>query len=189
MESEDMRHVWQSQGSGDAPLTLEELRQKGQRFRTTIARRNLREYVAIALMAPYFGYFAWTARLPLMRVGNGMIVAGLLYIAYELHRRASASPSPGEFGWESCVAFHRAQLMRQRDALSGIWKWYLGPLIPGFVTVWVAISIPAFRKSILAGLLALTWIAIPAVVAWQVARLNKGAAAKIQRQIDELEGL
>jgi hypothetical protein len=189
MGSEDMRNVWQSQGSGDAPVTLEELRKKGLKFRTTIARRNLREYVAMALMVPYFGYFAWTGRLPLMRVGNGMIVAGLLYIAYELHRRASASPSPGELGWESCVAFHRAQLTRQRDALSGILKWYIGPLIPGIAMLWVGLSVPAFRKSLTAGLLALAFLAVPAVVLWQVARLNRGAAAKIQRQIDELKGL
>ena len=187
MDSDDMRNLWQAQGGQGAPMSLEQLRKKAGRFRSTIARRNLREYLAMALMTPYFGYFAWTARAPLMRAGNGLIVAGLLYIAYELHRRAAASPAPGELGWESCVAFHRAQLARQRDALSGIWKWYIGPLVPGVATVWVALSLPAFRKSVLAGLLALCWIAVPGLVLWWVARLNKDAAAKIQRQIEELE--
>jgi hypothetical protein len=189
MQNDDIRSLWQAQGSGDAPLTLEELRKKGAKFRTTIARRNLREYAAVALMAPYFSYFAWTARLPLMRVGNGLLAAALLYMAYQLHRRASASPAPEEMAWKSCLAFHRSQLERQRDALRGIWSWYLGPLIPGFATVAIAISIPVFRKSIGAGLLSFLWVAIPAVVLWQVARINKGAAAKIQRQIDELEAV
>jgi len=188
MESDDMRSVWQSQG-GDGALKLEELRKKAGKFRTTIARRNLREYVAMVLMVPYFGYFAWTSRLPLMRVGNGLILAGLVYIAYELHRRASASPAPAELGWENCLAFHRAQLERQRNALHGIWKWYIGPIVPGLATVCAAISLPMFRKSVSAGLLSLTWIAVPAVVLWMVARLNHDAAAKIQRQIDDLEGL
>jgi len=187
MPNNDIRNLWQAQGSADAPLTLEELRKKGAKFRTTIARRNLREYVLIALMAPYFSYFAWTARLPLMRVGNGLLAAALLYMAYQLHRRASASPAPGELAWRSCLAFHRAQLERQRDALSGVWSWYLGPLIPGFATIAIAIAIPLFHKSIPAGLLSFLWVAVPAVVLWWVARLNKGAAAKIQRQIDELE--
>jgi hypothetical protein len=187
MQNDDIRNLWQAQGSGDAPLTLEELRKKGAKFRTTIARRNLREYVAVALMVPYFIYFAWTAGLPLMRVGNGLLAAALLYMAYQLHRRAPASPASGELAWKNCLAFHRAQLERQRDALSGIWSWYLGPLIPGFVMVSIAISIPLFHKSIRAGLLSLIWVVLPAVVFWQVARINKGAAARIQRQIDELE--
>jgi hypothetical protein len=187
MQNDDIRNLWQSQGSGDAPLTLEELRKKGAKFRTTIARRNLREYAAVALMVPYFSYFAWISGLPLMRVGNGLLVAALLFVAYQLHRRASASPAPEEMAWKSCLAFHRAQLERQRDALSGIWSWYLGPLIPGFATIAIAIAIPLFRKSIVAGLLSFLWIAAPAVVLWWVARINKGAAAKIQRQLDELE--
>jgi len=186
MQNDDIRNLWQSQGSGDAPLTLEELRKKGAKFRTTIARRNLREYVGIALMVTYFSYFAWTSRLPLMRVGNSLLAAALLYMAYQLHRRASASPAPEEMAWKSCVAFHRAQLERQRDALSGIWSWYLGPLIPGFATITIAIAIPLFHKSILAGLSSFLWIVFPAVVLWLVAKANRGAAAKIQRQIDEL---
>ena len=187
MPNDDIRNLWQAHGSADAPLTLEELRKKGAKFRTTIARRNLREYAAVALMVPYFSYFAWTARLPLMRVGNGLLAAALLYMAYQLHRRASASPAHGELAWQSCLAFHRAQLERQRDALSGIWSWYLGPLIPGFATITIAIAIPLFHKSIAAGLSSFLWIVLPAIVLWQVARINKGAAAKIQRQIDELE--
>ena len=60
MQNNDIRNLWQAQGSADAPLTLEELRKKGEKFRTTIARRNLREYIGVALMVPYFSYFAWT---------------------------------------------------------------------------------------------------------------------------------
>ena len=187
MQSDDMRNVWQAQGSETAPLTLEELRTKAARFNTRIAHRNLREYAIMALLVPYFCYFAWTARLPLMRVGNGLLAAALLYMAYQLHRRASASPAHGELAWQSCLAFHRAQLERQRDALSGIWSWYLGPLIPGFATITIAIAIPLFHRSIAAGLSSFLWIVLPAIGLWWIARINKRAAAKIQRQIDELE--
>ena len=187
MQNDDIRNLWQAQGSVDAPLTLEELRGKGGKFRTTIMRRNRREYVAVALMAPYFSYFAWTAGLPLMRVGNGLLAAALLYMAYQLHRRASASPAPGELAWKSCLDFHRAQLERQRDALSGIWSWYLGPLIPGFATIAIAIAIPLFRKSIVAGLLSFLWIVAPALVLWQVRAAQSRGGGEIQRQIDELE--
>lgn len=188
MDSDDMRELWQSQGGEDAPIDLEGLRKKTGKFRSTIWWRNFREYFFICLMVPYFSYFAWTARLLLMRVGYGLLVAGLLYVAYELHRRASASRPPGELGWDNCMAFHRAQLERQRDALIGIWRWYLGPLVPGLAMVWIGISIPAFRRSGAKGLISLLVLAgVPGIIGWQVARLNKDAAAKIQRQIDELE--
>ena len=117
MQTDDIRHAWQAQGSGAAPLPLEELRRKGEQFRSTITRRNRREYVAMALMAPYFSYFAWRVHPWLMRVGNGLLVAALFYIAYQLHRRTAISADPSEASWQSCMAFHRAELIRQRDAL------------------------------------------------------------------------
>jgi hypothetical protein len=40
-------------------------------------------------------------------------------------------PLPAEMGREYGIAFYRRELEKQRDLLRGIWKWYLGPLIPG----------------------------------------------------------
>jgi hypothetical protein len=190
MQSDEIRNAWQTQGSGAAPPTLEELRKKGEKFRSTIAKRNRREYVAMALMIPYFSYLAWTARPLLMRVGNGLIVAALVYIAYQLHRRTAISSGPGESSWQTCLAFHRAELVRQRDALRGVWKWYLGPLLPGIAAIEASFCMANFRKSGRAGLVSLVWPGIMALIVWWIGRLNlRKGAASIQRQIDELEML
>jgi len=187
MPSDDICNVWQSQGSGKAPLTLEELRKKGEKFRSTIVRRNFWEYLAAGAMAPLFGYWAWVTPVPSMRVGNALVVGGLLYMAYQLHRRAAASDAPAELAWNACVAFQRAQLERQRDALAGVWKWYLGPLVPGLAVVTAAPCIDAWRHSIVGGMLSSISVGIVALVLWLVGRVNQKAAAAIQRQIDELE--
>jgi len=187
MPNDDICNIWQAQGAGPAPLTLEELRRKSGKFRSQIARRNLREYVALAAMVPYFGYFAWTSRLPAMRVGNGLMMAGVLYIAYQLHRQAAASDEPAEMAWKTCVAFHRAELERQRDALGSVWKWYLGPLIPGLATILAAGCIAAFRLSTLAGMLVLVVGGLMALGLGWIGRLNRRTAAGIQRQIDALD--
>ena len=187
MQNDDMCDIWQAQGSGAAPLTLEELRRKGGKFRSQVARRNLREYVVMALMVPYFGYFAWTSRMPMMGMGNGLMMAGLLYIAYQLHRQAAASDAPAEMAWKTCVAFHRAELERQRDALGSVWKWYLGPMVPGLATILAAGCIAGFRRSTLAGLLALVAAGLVALGMGWMGRLNRRTAAGIQRQIDALD--
>ena len=186
MQNDDICSAWQAQGSDVVPLPLEEIRKRAVKFRSTIAWRNLREYLAMALLMPYFGYFAWTMPLPFMRLGYGLLMAGLVWSGYQLHRRAAAASAPGEMAWQNCVAFHRAQLERQRDALSGVWRWYLGPLVPGLATIGAAVGIPAFRKSIRTGLLCVACMAVVALIVWQVGRVNKGAAAKIQRQIEEV---
>jgi hypothetical protein len=187
MLNDDICNLWQGQGSGAMPPTLEELRKKGDKFHSQIVWRNLREYLAVALMVPYFGYFVWTSRMPLMRVGNGLMIAGLLYMAFQLHRRAAAADAPAKMGWKTCLNFHRAQLERQRDALASVWKWYLGPLVPGLATILAASCMAAFRRSVLIGMLTIGAAGLMALALWWMGRLNRKAAARIQRHIDALE--
>lgn len=187
MPSDDICSVWQSQGSGSAPLTLEEVREKGGKFRSRIARRNFREYLAAALLMPYFGYWAWGTPLPLMRVGHGLMMAGLLYMAYQLHRRAAAADAPADLAGTTCTAFYRAELERQRDALSSVWEWYLGPLVPGLATILAAAAVAGFRRSPLAGTLALALGGAIGLALAGLGRLNRRAAAGIQREVDALD--
>lgn len=186
MQNDDIRNVWQAQGTGAAPFTLEELRKKGDRFRSRIAWRNRREYLGLVLVVGWFGYGAWAAPSLLMRVGDALVVAGALFVAFELHRRAAASTAPGELGLKSCVEFHRAQLVRQRDALRSVWKWYLGPVVPGLALIIANGCMAGFRHSALAGLLSFVPGGFVALVLWWVGRLNRKAADRIQRQIDAL---
>jgi hypothetical protein len=187
MQNDDIHDIWQGQGPVPAPLTIEELRRKGGKFRSQIVWRNVREYSGAALMMPYFGYFAWTARLPLMRVGNALMMAGLAYMAYQLHRRAAAGAAPADMGWKTCAAFYRAELERQRDALASVWKWYLGPLVPGLATILGASCLAAFPRSVMAGMMVLASAGLIGLFLWWVARLNRRAAARIQQQIDALD--
>ena len=187
MPSDDICNAWQSQGHGPSPLTLKEIRAKAGEFRSRIARRNLREYVVSALLAPYFGYCAWRTSLPLMRAGHVLMATGVVYMAYQLHRRTGATEAPAEMARTTCLDFYRAELERQRDALRGVWQWYLGPLIPGLAVILAASCIAAFPRSVLAGMLALAVGGAIALALWGLGRLNQKAAAGIQRQIDELD--
>src|SRR5690606_35891927 len=104
-----------------------------------VKRRNLIEYVAAAFVILMFGWYATLplADTPLWPVANIMIIIGTLVVVWNLHRigRASATPASAEFG--ALLDFHRAELVRQRDALRTVWLWYIAPFIPGFA-LWLA---------------------------------------------------
>jgi hypothetical protein len=183
----DMKEIWQTQPAGTAALSPEAIRRKARGFRGTVLRRNLREYAVTLLLVVFFGWFTWKSPDPRMRVGNALSVAGLVYMAWQLHRRASAKAAPADWAALSCREFHRSQLARQRDALRGVWRWYLGPLVPGLGVIAVAGGMAGFERSTVAGLLVVLFTIPAAALLWWVGRLNLRAAGKLQEQIDALD--
>jgi quinol-cytochrome oxidoreductase complex cytochrome b subunit len=193
-----MCDVWQ-QGSGEPPrFNPDELRRKMNRFERTIARRNLGEYLAAALVIAVFLYYAWIFPTLTLRVGCGLIVLGTIYVMYQLHRRASARPAPADMGLRSCVDFQRTELERHRDALQSVWSWYLLPFVPGMCIFLFGLFQFAMRVTEAAGRPFHAGIAIAAfalvagcvgIVFMAVWLLNRWAANKLQIQIDELNRL
>jgi hypothetical protein len=111
------------------------------------------------------------------------MVMGLFYMLYQLHRRTA----PVEPEQDCGTSLHRADLERQRDALQGIWKWYLGPLIPGLSTIVAAVCTTAFRRSSQAGAQAMVLAGLVALALWWLVRVNQKEAAAIGRQIQALD--
>jgi hypothetical protein len=189
---------WQ-QGSGEpSGFNGEELRERMNKFERTIRRRNLREYLAAALVVGVFAYYGWVFPTLLLRIGCALLIMGTAYVAYQLHRRASARPAPAEMGLRNCVEFQRSELERQRDALRAVWSWYLLPFLPGMVifliglfqftrNVTEAAGRPFHTIAAVVGFtLVAACVAIVFVVIWQ---LNRWAAKRLQMQIDDLDQL
>jgi hypothetical protein len=145
----------------------------------------LREYAAIGAVVVFFG-FSMGKYTPLMRAGAWLCIAGMLYVAYQIHRRGSAKTVAGDLAPASCLDFHRRELERQRDLVMNVWSWYLGPLIPGLVLLMVAAGManPGHLKH--AWLFVTLYSAIVALGFYFVARLNRRAARCLQRRIDDL---
>jgi hypothetical protein len=78
-------------------------------------------------------------------------------------------------------------LERQRDLLRTVWSWYLGPLIPGLAVLITAYALanPAHWKY--QGLFIAGYVLFVAAFVVGIAKLNAGAARKLQKQIDELD--
>jgi hypothetical protein len=184
----DIKKLWQNQVTESLPMPLEELQRKAKMFRSRIRRRNIREYVAAAILIVWVGSGLLRFSTPLNRAGQITIIAGVVYVVWQLRRRASTAILPVEASASNWLDFHRRQLERQRDALRSVWKWYLAPLIPGIALLLAGLSRTIEQRT---GSIAL----IPAVAAANIVVfgavwcLNVRAARRLQRRIDELDAL
>lgn len=174
--------LWRSQAPEFPAQRLESMLARS--FQSTIGLRNLTEYVAAGVVAFVFTGLAITATSPILQIGYGLAVAAAIYICIQLHLRGAARTPPSN-GALSVLAFHRAELVRQRDALRSIWSWYLGPMIPSLVVVALGriLETPAsWPVEVLS-------LALCGLLSVGVAHLNTVGARRLQADIDALDAL
>ena len=191
MSPEDhARNQWQTEEEVQLP-DIETLRARTRKFHRQIARRNALEYLAGAFLIAAFGGMLVLLPLWPFQLAAGVSLAGVCYVMWQLHARASYRKLDERMlGAQSLVDHRRGELVRQRDALAGIFGWYLAPLLPGLLLFYGApflmvpmadwqmppLRIVAFLLGTLA-LFAAIWVA------------NQVAARRLQDQIDELDAL
>lgn len=186
----DLQALWQSQPIEPKRFSPEEIRDRAIRLQRTVRFRNLREYVAAAFVLAIFSGYAWQANTWFAKAGPALIVAGTLYIMFQLYTRAASLPVPGSEGGtritESCVQFHRRELERQRDLLRTVWRWYLGPLVPGLFVMLLDRFIEAWAKGGFAIVASLGSVLITVLAFLGVWWLNHVGAKKLEREINTL---
>jgi hypothetical protein len=183
----ELKELWQSQKTEGVRMSVAEMQASAGKFQRRIQGRNAREYVASAVMVVFFGFEFWRAGDLLVRTGFALLIAGLCTLAWQLHVRGSWSPLPADAGLSSYVEYKRRELVRQRDALNSVWRWYLGPLVPG-----MAVLLLAFFRANPGHLKHPAFIVVPeaiffAAVSFVIAKLNSNAARRLQKEIDELD--
>ena len=178
------QQIWQCQPVEGIKMSAEALRQRSEKFERMFRWRNVREYVASLLAAMGFGYFFVTTHAVLFRIAYVLFIAGLGWVVFQLHRKGSARSMPAAMGTSTCLQFFRAELERQRDVVKNVWPWYLAPLVPGFV-----ILTAAYMRALPfpAGLASAVWLdGVVALLFFVVWKMNRRAARRLQRVIDEL---
>lgn len=185
MNDDDLKQLWQAQPAASEPLPEAVLRKHAGKFQRRVALRNLFEVLAAVLVVAGFSRYLWLYPQSLIRLGSVLTILAAVLVVYQLLHRASSRPLPGADGGLPCRDFHRAELVRQRDALRTVWLWYIAPFLPGMavfrwgVETQLDASAPFARgwqaNLILAGVLL------------GIALLNLYAARKLQRQIDRLD--
>jgi len=185
----DIRKAWQSQRVEGTRMSIDEIRQKARKYQQKIGWRNLREYIAALVVVVFFSYNLWHNPDTVTGVGFAIIIAGMLYMIYQLHHRGSARSLPAEMGSASWLEFHRRELERQRDLVGGVWSWYLGPIIPGWVVLMVGFARTNPGHLHHYGLFLAVFNLVTALVFVGIWKLNQRAARRLQHRIDELDAL
>lgn len=186
--SDPVKQAWRAAGAADLPR-LEEVRERAGLFHRRVRRRNAIEYAAALITVPAFAFGAWTLPSVTIRVGCILAILGILFVVWQLHRRASAV-APGDDAALPLIAHQRAQLVRQRDALASVGTWYLLPLVPGVTVILLAPIIEGGWAGLAArGWFGLAWLGIAAAFFLYVWRLNRAGARRLQTEIDALDAL
>jgi Flp pilus assembly protein TadB len=185
----DLQDLWQDQKSEDIRMSVEQLRLRAGKFEKTIFWRNAREYVAALIVVLYFAYELLKWPNVLTGIGFGLIIAGMLYMMWQLHRKGSSRTMPAELASAAGLDFYRRELERQRDLVQGVWWWYLAPLVPGLVVIFVAMALTnphhlPHHYWFLAGYGLV--VALAFIFVW---KLNERAARRLERCINELDDL
>ena len=181
---DDPRNLWQTQEVEEMRISVEELRTKAAKFNNLIRRRNIRAYVAALVGIVWAGMYLWRTHHFVERIALVLMIAGVIYCMWHLKKWGSARSFPADLGRSDCIRFYQSELKRQRDLVRGIWKWYIGPLIPGmtllcvyFIVVppsghlWVSVANVVFQATVF---LTIGW-------------LNMRAARRLDGRIKELD--
>jgi len=178
----DLRARWQSQPGDDGKIPLGDIRVEAQSFQDRIRRRNTREYFASSVTILIFVLEILFIPFPLpVRVALLLWIAAIVNFMFQIRKRGSQRALPEDLG-ASCLDFHRRELERQRDGLESFWRWGLLPAVPG--TVVLVISIAFARPG--AWIVSLIFTAFAVAFFIFFAQLNRRAARRLQRKIDDL---
>jgi hypothetical protein len=179
-----IRELWRSQHTKGFSMSIDQIRANATKLQRNVKWRNTGEYVGAFVAVVLFAFQFWRSEDPLARVGCGLIIAGVLYIAWHLHSRGSWRQLPEDMGLSSSVEFQRRELERQRNLLQGVWRWYIAPMIPGLAVLIAA----GWRKTPKHEFITLFAIAAAAFFVI-IAKLNARVARRLQNRIDELDEL
>ncbi|MGD9815291.1 MAG: hypothetical protein AB7Q23_08805 [Hyphomonadaceae bacterium] len=185
-DHDPLQTLWKSQPEEPFTMSLAEVRTRAERFQSRVRRRNWIEYGASVFVVVAFGFMAAANPAPLVKLGALLIIAATLYVCWKLATMARAAAKDEAQSWAD---FHRAELIRQRDALRSVWRWYLGPFIPGMVVfvAGTALSLgptaPLLAKASLFG----AGVGFVTVVFVAIGQLNAFAARQIEREIAALD--
>ncbi len=81
------RESWQSSVTEAKLPSIDELRAASSLFHKKVQRRNAIEYAASVVVVVAFSVYVFTLEHVLQRIGSAMVVAGTLFMAWQLHRR------------------------------------------------------------------------------------------------------
>ncbi len=143
---EEARRLWQDQPVEPVDLPVASLRRRAAALDRTVRFRDLREYLAGGILAVVWLGAALAPDSPgYMRAYALVSLAGAIVVLRHLWRHGRSKPVEpvADAPTAEHVAFLRARLEAQRTLLASVWRWYIGPLVPGVIVLVAGVAISA----------------------------------------------
>ena len=188
-DHDPLRDLWTSDQGEKFTMSISELTAKSNHFHARIKWRNITEYIAAALVIGVFGWIAFLVPVWSIKIGAVLIIAAALYISWKLHQIGGASNPKGLSSGQSLADHHRDALVRQRDALRSVWRWYLLPFAPGMLIFILGTTFETGSGVPLSALLATSTgsLGFVSAIFFGVHALNANAAKKLDAEITALD--
>jgi hypothetical protein len=190
-ELDPLQTLWTQQDETPFAMSLADIHTRAERFQSRIRVRNWIEYSAAAIVVCAFAWAGLAASHPVAQLGAWLVALGAIYVCWKLYALARAASRREMDQAASWADFHRGELVRQRNALQSVWRWYLGPLVPGLVLFWIGAGLaspadaPPFARIVIPAI----GIGVSGVAFFAIASLNAAAAKSLQAQIAALDAL
>ena len=188
VSSENLQQAWQRQALDAPRINLAYLRIRTDALRRRARIRNAFEYVGGVVAVGFTVFCCWgfIRPRPLISLSVLLWALAMIYLAVQWHRRASTQDPAGQLGTLDALQFYRQQLVRQRDARRGSWRWWLPPLVPCLVVAFAALIVEVKPTP---------WVAIACLAVGVVfgvpmtAVAYESEAGVLQEEIDALDSM
>ena len=186
---DQIRALWTAQPVEPFKLSVDQVSKRTGQFQARIRQRNITEYLAALLVVGVFGWMACLIPVFTVKAGAILIILGALYVCWKLHKIAGRQAGQQADNAARLLDHHRSELMRQRDALASVWRWYLAPFVPGAVVFVAGVTFsPDTGLPFLAGLtiFAISMAIMGSMFAGVIC-LNNRAVKQLDAEIAELD--
>ena len=191
----DPKTLWKTQAMEETRMmTLSDIRARANRFQWRVRMRNVALYAYSLANIAASAWLLSTGRFSAFLYPMLLMVAAHLLVLWQVNRRISARPVPGDMAGKPALDFYRDELKRQADGLSNAWLWYIAPFMPAFLwelAIWLqrlqARAAEGVREPNYAGFIL---VVLGAIFFWTAVWLAfSRASLKAQMQIDRLDAL
>ena len=188
-DRDPLQSIWKSQSQEEFKMSLADIHARAETFQSRIRRRNWIEYAAAIFVIGAFVWMALSIPPLVVKIGALMIAFGAAYVCWKLHEVGRTASKAERDAAQSVTAFHRAELVRQRDALKTVWRWYLAPFVPGMLVFLAGVSFAPELEAPLAAKIVtfVTGVAFQAAVFAAVWWLNALGVKKLDAEIAALD--
>ena len=179
--------IWATDGADAQPLAYSAMHSRDRALNRSILLRDVAEYFAAGVVIATFFSYAINAANWIIASGSVLVVLGTLAVMIGLWPRRPLPVSTAVA--ETHVAYLRAQLVRQRDAVASVSSWYLAPAMPGLMVLLAGYWVDQAPR---VGTVAATIVAVVAILLLTAAfaliwEMNNRAAHAYQKEIEVLD--